>query len=109
PEVGGEHPTEVLLGRARRRAIVVGQVEVGYAEVEGAPADLPLHGEGPIVAEVVPQPEGDCGKAQSAASASTVEHRVVSVAGRLIGHAGQGTGGGAQQGGGNGCVHTGPA
>ena len=38
-EVAAQEAAEVLLGRAVRRPVVVGQVEVGDAEVEGAPDD----------------------------------------------------------------------
>ena len=41
-EVVGQDAAEVGLGAAGRRAVVVGQVEVGDAEVEGAAADVAL-------------------------------------------------------------------
>ena len=49
--------TKVRLGRAVRRAVVVGQVEVGDTAVERAPDDRPLGRERPIIAEVLPQPQ----------------------------------------------------
>ena len=68
-QVLGEDPPEVRLGRAVRRAVVVGQVEVGDAEVEGAADDRALRLERPVVAEVVPQPERDRGQLQPAPAA----------------------------------------
>ena len=44
-----------------RRAVVVGQVEVGDAQVERAADDRALPVDRAIVAEVVPQPERDGG------------------------------------------------
>ena len=57
PQVVGEHPPEVDLGRPVRRAVVVGQVEVGDPDVEGPSDDRPLRLVRPVVAEVVPQPQ----------------------------------------------------
>ena len=78
-EVGGEHAPEVLLGRPVGRAVVVGQVEVGDAEIERPPADRLLGRERPVVAEVVPQPERDGRQQQPAGAAPAIRHRVVAV------------------------------
>ena len=57
PQVRSEDPPEVRLRRAVRRAVVVGQVEMGDPAVERAPDDGPLGRERPIVAEVLPEAE----------------------------------------------------
>ena len=54
-EVLAHQRAEVFLGRARRRAVVVSQVEVRDAEVEGAARDGAAVLEDVDVAEVVPQ------------------------------------------------------
>src|SRR5699024_6775893 len=54
-EVLGEESAEVLLGAARGWAVVVGQVEVEYPEVEGTAQDAALPFQVPVVAEVLPQ------------------------------------------------------
>ena len=54
-EVVAQVAAEVLLGPAVRRAVVVGEVEVGDAAVEGAAQDRPLGLLGPVGAEVLPQ------------------------------------------------------
>src|SRR6266508_6360395 len=59
PEVGGEDPPEVLLGRPVRRPVFVRQVEVGDPEIERPPQDRALPLERPVAAEVVPQAERD--------------------------------------------------
>lgn len=57
PQIGVENAAKVLLGGAGRRAVVIGQIEMGNAAIEGA-AD---QGTGVVVqsgvAEVVPQAE----------------------------------------------------
>ena len=58
-EVLAEDPAEVGLGRAVGRAVVVRQVEVGHAAVEGPAEDGALGLERLVVPEVVPEPERD--------------------------------------------------
>src|SRR5262249_57907001 len=70
-------PAEVGLGRPVRRAVVVGEVEMGHAEVERPAEDRPLGLQGGLVAEVLPQPEGDLGQLQAAAPAPAVVPDVV--------------------------------
>ena len=72
PEVARQDPAEVLLGRAVRRAVVVGQVEVRDPEVERPPQDLALRVDRPVVAEVVPQAERDGRQPQPAPPAPAV-------------------------------------
>ena len=53
----GDDQAEVLLGGAVGRAVVVGEVEVGDAEVEGSPHDGALGLERSVVAEILPKAE----------------------------------------------------
>ena len=71
-EVLGEDPAEVLFGRTERRPVVVGQIELGDAQVEGLAHDGPLAGEGRVIAEVVPQTQRD-GRQLQAAVADVAE------------------------------------
>ncbi len=57
---------------AVERAVVVGQVEVGDAEVEGAAQDGALRVERAVAAEVVPEPERDAGQLEPAAPGAGV-------------------------------------
>ena len=82
PQVVGEHPSEVDLGRPVRWAVVVGEIEMGDPDIEGASDDRPLPLVRPVVAEVVPQPKRQRWQFESAAAAPPVRHRVVAVAGR---------------------------
>ena len=86
PQVLGEHPPEVGLGAAGGRAVVVRQVDVGDAQVEGPPQDRPLAVQGAVVAEVVPQAEGDRGQVEAAAPAAAVGHGLVALRCGDIGH-----------------------
>jgi len=54
---GRKSSAEVLLRAAVGRAVVVGEVEVGHATVEGTAQDGALVVLGPVVAEVLPQSE----------------------------------------------------
>jgi hypothetical protein len=77
---------EVGLGGAVRRAVVVGQVKVVDAEVEGAAQDGALLIEALVVAEVVPQAKGDGRKFESAASDAAVGHGFIAVVRCRISH-----------------------
>ena len=85
-EVLAEDAAEVGLGGAGRRAVVVGEVDVGDAEVEGAADDRPLRLERGVVAEVVPQAERDRGELEPGAAGAAVGHRVVAIGGGHVGH-----------------------
>ena len=78
---------EVLLGRAVRRAVVVGQVEVGDAEVEGAAHDRAAVLERPVAAEVLPEAERHRRQLQPAAAAAAVLHAVVALGRGGVRHA----------------------
>ena len=71
------HAPEVLLGGAGRRSVVVGEVEVCDAEVEGA-----QHHGAPVLvgidaAEVVPQPQRHRRQQQPAAPRAAIEHAAI--------------------------------
>ena len=74
--VGGEgflHDLpERLFRGAVRRTVIVGQIEMDDAVVEGIVGHFEGAGEGIDVTEVVPQAEGDFGNADAAASAATI-------------------------------------
>ena len=84
PQVRCHHGAEVGLGRAVRRSVVVGQVDMGDTEVEGPAQDRPLPIQRSVVAEVVPQPERDGGQQQPATSGASVGHALVALLGSLI-------------------------
>src|ERR1700733_7346216 len=84
-QVLAEDPPEIDLGTAVRRAVVVGQVEVGDAEIERTADHRPAIRERPVVAEVLPESERDRRQLEAAAPAAPVGHPVVA---RLIGHVG---------------------
>ena len=85
-EIGAQDVAEHLLGPARRRAVVVGEVEMGDPQVEGRPADPALQLERPVPAEIVPQPQRHRRQHQAGAAAAAVDHLFIAVLGGLVGH-----------------------
>ena len=79
PEVGGEDPAGVRLGRATGRAVVVGQIEVGDSEIERSSHDRPLRAAGRGVAEVVPEAEREHRQLEAAAAGPPIGHDVISI------------------------------
>src|SRR5713101_6963944 len=78
-QVGRKDAAEILLCRSGRRPVVVGQVEMRDADVEGTQDDgAPALGGG-ISAEVLPQTERDRGQQQPAAPRAPVLEVLVSV------------------------------
>ena len=63
--------------RAGRRPVVVGEVEVGHAEVEGLAQDGAPRLERRRIAEIVPQAKRDRRQFETAAAEAVVGHRVV--------------------------------
>ena len=61
-EIVVEDASEVFFRRTGRRPVVVRQIEVGDAEIEGAAQHGAAVFEGVHAAEVVPETEGDGGK-----------------------------------------------
>jgi hypothetical protein len=53
-EIGAEHLPEVRLGGSVWRAVVVGQVEVGHSQLEGAAEDRPILIRWSVAAEALP-------------------------------------------------------
>src|SRR4029079_6561900 len=81
-----EQTPEVLLGRAVGRSVVVGEVEVGDAEVECAPHDGALGLEWEVVAEVVPEAEREHRHLNPAAPRPAVLHLLVAIVCGHVGH-----------------------
>ena len=76
-EIADQDAADVFLGGAGRRAVVVGEIEMGDAAVEGAVHDAAgllevIHG-----AEVVPEAEGNGGQQQAGIAAAPVGHAAV--------------------------------
>ena len=74
-EIGAQDLAEQRLGGAGRRAVIVGEIEMRDAEVEGRAADLARGRRRLVLAEIVPEPERDRRQHQAAAAAPVVEHR----------------------------------
>ena len=72
--------TEVFLGGAVGRSVVVGQVEMRDAQVEGPAEDRSLGLERAVMAEVLPQSERDGRQEQAAASGPPVRHPGIALA-----------------------------
>src|ERR1019366_10129195 len=82
-------PAEILLGRARRRSVVVGQVKMRDAKIECAAQHGAHILERIHAAEIVPEAQRDGRQAQAAGTATAVRHFVVAlvvgkVHGRLL-------------------------
>ena len=86
-EVASEQAAEVLLRRAVRWTVVVGEIEVRDAEVECAPEDGAARIQRTIVAEVVPEAQRDGGQEQPTPAAAVVAQAVVAIVGRNVRHA----------------------
>ena len=80
PEVVVHEPAEGLLGRAVDGPVVVGQVHVGDAVVEGIADDLARALVGVDAAEVMPEPEAHAGQQHAALPASLKRHAALVVA-----------------------------
>src|SRR4029077_16128272 len=78
-EVLAEDLAEHLFGGAVGRPVVVREIEVRDAEVEGAAQDRPARLDGALVPEVPPEPERDRRQLQAAAPAAVVGHVLVAV------------------------------
>jgi hypothetical protein len=89
-EVPAQHPAEVLLGRAIRWAVVVGEVEVRDPAIERVPQHFSLPVEGAVVAEVVPETERYRRKQEPGRPDPSVGHRVIAFSRRYPGVVGEG-------------------
>ena len=72
-----QDPTKGRLCRSGRGTVVVGQVEVRDAQVEGAMNHGPGVFKGVDAAKVVPEPQRDRGQLEAALSAAVIGHGVV--------------------------------
>ncbi len=88
--VGGEvftqQPTEIDLGAAVRRTVIVGQVEVIDAQVEGGAQQGALAIQRRGVAKVVPQTQGQRRQYETAAADAAVRNTVITIGCGLISH-----------------------
>jgi len=84
-EVGTHHLAEHGFSGSVRRAVIVGEVEMGYAMIKSAAK----HGSADVVVigatEVLPQTQTDCRKLQPRASTSAVRHGVISIRCSFVG------------------------
>ena len=62
------------------------QIEVGDAEIEGAPQDRPLVIERAVIPEVLPQAERDHGKLDAASTGTAIADLLIAVIGGNVGH-----------------------
>ena len=77
-EIGRAGLAESLLGRAGRRAVIVGEIEMGDAEIEGRAAHRrACVSKRRVAAEIVPEPERDRRQLQAAPPAAAVGHGIV--------------------------------
>ena len=88
PEVLRQHPATVALGGSGRWTVVVGEVEMGDAEIKGSPHHFPRERSVIHVSEIMPKAERDFREFQSAPSRAGVGHVIVTVGGGRIGHEG---------------------
>jgi hypothetical protein len=85
-QIGAKNFAERLLRAAGRRTVIVGEIEMGNAVVEGGLNNRPLGLMRRIVAEIMPQAERDRRQIQTGASAAAVDHLLVAVFGGHIDH-----------------------
>ncbi|MNZ68634.1 hypothetical protein D3C78_869040 [compost metagenome] len=78
--------TEGGFGAAGRRAVIIGEIEMGDAEIEGAAADGLFRLVRCVVAEIVPEAERNRRQFQAGLAAMIIFHGRVSVFGRLPNH-----------------------
>ena len=83
-EVVVKDPGEIALGAAVGGSVVVGQVEMGDAQVESSTHGGALGVEGPVVTEVLPQPERHGGQEEAAPPTTAVGHGPVAIFGGMV-------------------------
>jgi hypothetical protein len=69
-EILTENAAEVDLGRAGRRPVIIGQIEVRDAEIKGLMEQSATVGERMGVAKILPKTKGDSGQKESAVPAA---------------------------------------
>src|ERR1041385_5950811 len=89
PQVRGHDRAKVQLGLAIGRSVVVREIEVGHAQVEGPEQDGLLHVERLAITEVLPQPERHLRQQDAALPAAPVRDLVIAVSTGEMAHARQ--------------------
>ena len=72
-EIEAKQFTEIFFRRTGRWAVVVGEIEMGDTEIEGASDDGAAGGEDIDVTEIMPESEGDEGEFDATLAAAAVE------------------------------------
>jgi hypothetical protein len=85
-QIGAQKLAESLFRATRRRAVIVGEVEMGDPVIEGRRTDGALGVVRRVVAEIVPQPERDRRQVEAGPAAAPVDHILIAVFCRHIGH-----------------------
>lgn len=83
-EVFAQQTTEVRLGGPWRGTVVVREIEVRDAQIEGPAHDVALILECHVIAEIVPQAQRQRGQDQPGSADRAVGHRIVAVIGCLV-------------------------
>ena len=76
-EIGVEQAAYRFLGGSGRRAVVVGQVEMGDAMVKGITADSPTLVKGHIGTKILPKPQTYLGQHDATAPTAGIGHAVI--------------------------------
>ncbi len=83
-----KYASEILFSRSGRRAIIVGQVKMGDARIEGHLHDLTTILQHIHMPEIVPQAQGDGRQLQTTLATAAVLHGLVTRSSRRIAHKG---------------------
>src|SRR5579863_694279 len=81
-----KNASEIRFRRAGRRSVIVGQVEMGDAEIEGAQDQVAAGRLRIDVPEILPQPKRQAGQLQAALAAMLIFHFLVTGRIRLVAH-----------------------
>ena len=88
--VGGEilfqHAAEIDFRRAGRRAVIIGEIEMGNAQIESLEENGTLRIKRRRITEIVPQAKGDGGQLQAASAHAAKHGGVIAIRGGRIGH-----------------------
>ena len=85
-KIGRQDLREIRFRRTWRRAVVVGEVEMGNAQVKGATANRPAGVKWNVIAEIMPKAQRQRRQLQPAAPALAVSHFIIASAGGRIIH-----------------------
>ena len=78
-EVAREDAAEILLGRAVGRPVIVGEIEMGDAAVEGAAEHRAAGLEHVDAAEILPEPQRNGGQVEPAPAGAAVGHALIAL------------------------------